>query len=397
MRIVAGGRIAEANEVGEGSLVEFPDEVPTLADGTVTLRAHAPDDVQGVYERCQDPLSQQWTTVPVPYSLDDARAFVCATIPEGWREDRQWAFAVEAHDDSGRRRYAGTVSLRNEGTGRAEIAYGSHPWVRGRGIMERALNLLLDWGFAQRGVLTVIWWANQGNWASRRLAWRLGFSVDGTVRQWLPQRGSLCDAWVGELLAGDARLPRNRWYDVPRIVGRDVVLRAHRPTDAVRVREACSDERTRYWFHRLPVPYTEQDAEEYLEGRIEQRAAGHGISWAVADPEHDELLANISLFDVKPGREAEIGYWTHPAARGRGVMTEACGLVLRHAFVAEEDGGMGLQRVMVYAAEPNTASRRVIEANGFVETGRERRGIAVRGGELVDTICYDLLASEYHR
>src|SRR3954469_20242469 len=106
MRIVAGGRIAEANEVGGGSRVEFPDEVPTLTDGTVTLRAHAPDDVQGSYEQCQDPLSQQWTTVPVPYSLDDAHAFVCGAVPEGWREDRQWAFAVEADDDSGRRGYA---------------------------------------------------------------------------------------------------------------------------------------------------------------------------------------------------------------------------------------------------------------------------------------------------
>ena len=49
----------------------------------------------------------------------------------------------------------------------------------------------------------MIWWAHAGNWASRKLAWRLGFSFDGTVRQWLPQRGELRDGWVGTLLRGE--------------------------------------------------------------------------------------------------------------------------------------------------------------------------------------------------
>src|SRR3954452_16432166 len=49
---------------------------PTLTDGTVTLRAHRPEDAQGSFEQSRDPLSQRWTTVPVPYTMDDARAFV---------------------------------------------------------------------------------------------------------------------------------------------------------------------------------------------------------------------------------------------------------------------------------------------------------------------------------
>ena len=57
--------------------------------------------------------------------------------------------------------------------------------------MERALRLLLEWGFAEQGLQTVVWWANEGNWASRRLAWRLGFTFEGTLRRWLPQRGEL--------------------------------------------------------------------------------------------------------------------------------------------------------------------------------------------------------------
>jgi RimJ/RimL family protein N-acetyltransferase len=75
-------------------------------------------------------------------------------------------------------------------------------------------------------------------------------------------------------------------------------------------------------------------------------------------------------------------------------MTEACRLVVRHAFIAEEDGGLGLQRLVVRAAEDNTASRHVIEANGFTRTGRERASTKLRDGRLVDTACYDVLVGE---
>ena len=380
---------------GKDSRVNFPDDVPTLTDGAVTLRAHHEGDIQAAYEQCVDPFSQEWTTVPVPYSLEHSRGFVTEIIPAGWRDDSEWAFAIEAEDDDGTPRFAGTLSLRNEGDLRAEVAYGSHPWARGRGIMLRALNLLLDWGFEEQNLKTVIWWANRGNWSSRRVAWRLGFSFDGTVRQWLPQRGDLLDAWVGVLLSTDERKPRNPWLDAPRIVGETVMLRAHEPKDAVRVQEACSDEHTAYWLGQMPQPYTLEMATDFIEGRKETRALGTGVHWAVVDPVTDDLLANISLFDIKPGREAEIGYWTHPAARGRGVMSEACGLVIRHAFIPEEAGGQGLQRLLIFAAEGNTASRRVIESNGFVTTGRERSSTRLRDESLVDTITYDLLESEY--
>jgi len=242
---------------------------------------------------------------------------------------------------------------------------------------------------------SVIWWANRGNWSSRKLAWRLGFSFDGTVHRWLPQRGELHDAWVGVLLAVAPRAPNGTWFEVPRVVGESVVLRAHEDRDLVRIVEAGRDARTAYWLAGLPHPYTLQSAEEYLASRVEQRATGSGLSWAVADPETDLLLANIGVFDLENGDGAEIGYWTHPAARGRGVMTQACSLVVRHAFVPVEDGGLGLRRLKIFAAERNGASRHVIEANGFVATGRNRADTRLGDGSWVDTTTYDLLASEY--
>lgn len=350
--------------------------VPTLTDGVVTLRAHRDSDIERCVEQCVDPLSIQWTTVPQPYTRDDAATFVRHVMPGGWVSDEEWGFAIE-HEGV----YAGTISLRNRGERRAEIAYGSHPDVRGRGVMERAVRLLLEWGFHAEGrdLETVIWWANAYNWASRRLAWKVGFSFDGLVRGWLPHRGELVDAWVGTLRRGDERVPAYEWLDVPRIVGKNVVLRRHRPEDEQRVLEGCTDERTAYWLGHMVHPFTAEDAAGFLLRRNDGMASGLHLHWVVADPDDDRLLGTISVLHIRLG-EGEIGYWAHPEARGRGVMSEAARLAVRHSFIDRADGGLGLRRLRLLAAVDNAASRHVAEASGFVLEGIARDAAIIRGG-----------------
>ena len=368
-----------------------PVTAPTLTDGPVTLRHPQESDVQGSWEQCQDPLSIEWTTVPVPYSHDDARSFILGFVPDAWESDKEWGFVVEAEG-----RYAGHICLRNEGSRRAEIAYGSHPWVRGQGHpmghMEHALRMLLDWGFREKDLATVIWLANVGNWASRRLAWKLGFTFEGTLRQWLPHRGELRDAWTGTLLADDPREPQRRWLDDVVLDGPGVRLRAFREEDAPRVVEACLDERTRTWLGSLPSPYTLEEALKFIRGGTALRARGDGLSWAVADPATDALIGSVGIFDLTDDLAyGEIGYWTHPDARGRGVMTTAVALVLRHAFEV-----LGLQRVKAYAAVGNTGSRHVLEASGLTEHGLERLGTVLADGR-ADCVLYDVLRGEWSR
>ena len=356
---------------------------PTLTDGVVTLRAHAPQDVTGVWEQCQDPLSREWTSVPMPYSREDAERFVNEVCPVGWLSDTEWAFAVEAEG-----RFAGTVSLRNEGHRRAEIAYGAHPWARGTGHLERAVRLLLDWGFTERDLTTVVWWTRQGNWASRKLAWKVGIEVEGVVRRWVTQRGESHPSWVGTLLREDPRAPRSPWLDCPVLVEDGVRLRPIVAADAPRIQEACSEARTQHWLGQLPTPYTLDDALAYVESRTVQLAEATGVTWAVTAPEDDELLATIGWFNHTEGAECEVGYWTHPDARGRGLMTRATGVVVRHVVAT-----LGVMRVTAFAAVDNTASRRVIEANGFTQFGTERLGIRLRDGR-ADMALYDVLAAE---
>ena len=373
--------------------------IPTLTDGVATLRAPTDDDIEGSYEQCQDPESQQWTLVAAPYSRDDARTYLRHIIPGGWESNREWGFVVEARDDTGVPRFAGTISLRNMDEGRAEIAYGSHPWVRGRGVMDRALRLLLDWGFAERDLHTVLWLARRGNWTSRRLAWRLGFSVEGTLRDWLPQRGVLVDAWVGTLRRGEPMSPRVGWLLAPRIVGDSVVLRPNVEADIPGLVEGINDPQVRRYSRTLRelAPHDEAKARERVLGHLEEAARGGSMTWTVADVETDQLLGWVALFGISPGMDAEVGYWVHPSARGRGVASEACRLAVRHAFVDTEDGGLGLHRVKAYAATENLASCRILEQAGFTRFGIERGSTQLPDGTYVDTAAYDLLTTDLPR
>ncbi|MDQ3424234.1 MAG: GNAT family N-acetyltransferase, partial [Actinomycetota bacterium] len=88
----------------------FPHDVPVLSDGTVSLRAHHRGDLDGIVEQCTDPLSIEWTTVPVPYTLAHAAEWVDQRIPKAWSDGSDLCFAIETEG-----RFAGSTSLRPEG------------------------------------------------------------------------------------------------------------------------------------------------------------------------------------------------------------------------------------------------------------------------------------------
>jgi RimJ/RimL family protein N-acetyltransferase len=135
-----------------------------------------------------------------------------------------------------------------------------------------------------------------------------------------------------------------------------VRLRPLHERDIPRVVEACSDERTQYWLSLLPSPYTDTDAASYLEASRLGAASGTWLQFAVADPHSDLLLGSVGIPRMG-AHGAEIGYWSHPAARGRGLMTEAVGLLTRHVF-STPDGGLGAHRLFIRAAVDNLASTR---------------------------------------
>lgn len=378
-------------------------DAPTLTDGhepdPVTLRPLGPDDVDDLFAMCTDPQMQRWTTVPVPYLREHAVSFVEQRAGR-WADDVEWTLGIEVRDDDGRQRLAGNVALRPDGAGGSEVGFALAPWARGRGVMSRALRLLAEWAFTGRedgggGQQVVQWQAHVGNWASRRVAWASGFRIEGTVRGLCASRGQLHDGWIGTLVRGEPMLPATPWLDTPELRGSRVVLRRWRTDDVPRVAEACADLTTQRWLPQLPAPYTVADAQWYVGSREEQQAAGEGVYWCVADADDDRCLGALGLMHLSgAGAAPEIGYWAHPDARGRGVMTEALRLAVRHAVVDVEEGGLGLPRVMLRAAAANVASVTVATRAGMTRTGVARCAERLRDGTDQDLVLFDVLAHE---
>jgi len=369
-----------------------PPRVPTLTDGTVTLRAHRPDDVPPILEQCRDPLMQRWTTVPARYQRRHAEEFV-AGRPAAWASGEELSLAVQTADG-----FAGSIDLRPDGAAGAEVGYALHPGARGRGVMSRAVRLYLAWGFRALDLQVVHWRAHVGNWPSRRVAWAAGFRVEGTVRGLLVQRGERRDAWVGSLQRGEPMAPAHPWYFPPTLRGAGLTLRGHRDSDLPRIVQACKDPQTVHWLTEVPVPYTTEDARAHLEAVQGEQASGAAMYWVVAGPD-DEVLAELALFGLRAGASdsGELGYWAHPAARGRGTTTEAVRMVCRHAVIPREEGGLGLSRLLIRAADGNLASQRVAEKAGFRRSGVERRASVMRDGTSCDDIRFDLLAEDVAR
>jgi RimJ/RimL family protein N-acetyltransferase len=84
-----------------------------------------------------------------------------------------------------------------------EIGYWLFPRARGRGVATRAVQLLLDWLFAN-GVYRVEAVVRIGNAASEHVLERSGFVREGIKRRCLVYEGSRVDATLFSRLKDDA-------------------------------------------------------------------------------------------------------------------------------------------------------------------------------------------------
>lgn len=86
-------------------------------------------------------------------------------------------------------------------TGKCEIGCWLEPAGRGRGLITRAAEHLIDWAVRERGMHRIEWITRPDNTASSNVARRLGFRLDGVLREDFPYRGTRYDSEVWSLLA----------------------------------------------------------------------------------------------------------------------------------------------------------------------------------------------------
>src|SRR5690606_40023056 len=126
----------------------------------------------------------------------------------GWADGSMFTFGVFLPSGE----LTGMLGLTMRSLGAGEIGFGGTKESRGRGHITEATVAVCRWACTRMSVDRVEWRAEVGNRASRAVAERAGFVVEGTLRSALNNKGVLRDCWVGSLLPSDLGLPSSAPY-----------------------------------------------------------------------------------------------------------------------------------------------------------------------------------------
>ena len=177
---------------------------------------------------------------------------------------------------------------------------------------------------------------------------------------------------------------------MPRVLGDRVMLREYRQEDLSEIRKWVNDDRvTKYLSTVFWPPQTMMDTQQFLSRMLE--SSGTACNFVIADLRSERYIGQLDIFrlDYKL-RQGELGMVIGDGGdRGRGLGTEALGLLLRHAFLA-----LGLERVELQVDMGNLGARRCYEKAGFVMEGVKRHAY-YRDGAFCDLGMLSVLREEW--
>ena len=136
----------------------------------------------------------------------------------------------------------------------------------------------------------------------------------------------------------------------------------------------------------FPHPYTRQDAVNWLE-----MVAANRDDLILAIEVDGEAAGGIGIHHMKDVYRfnGEIGYWLSEKHWGRGIMSDAVGAMVEHAFTKTH-----WLRLFATIFENNPASMRVLEKNGFTLEAVHRKTV-VKEGVHMDEHLYALLKENW--
>jgi RimJ/RimL family protein N-acetyltransferase len=178
--------------------MDGPLDTPTLTTRRLRLRPVADHDADDLFSLMSDREVLRYWDSPAWTDPERSTAFIercrhLATEGTGVR------LVVERLDDQA---FLGWCTLQtwNPEFRSASLGYcyGQAAW--GHGYATEAAHALLDWGFATLDLNRVQAEADTRNVASRRVLEKLGFRLEGTLREDCVVDGDVSDSWVFGLL-----------------------------------------------------------------------------------------------------------------------------------------------------------------------------------------------------
>ncbi|HYZ18584.1 MAG TPA: GNAT family protein [Gaiellaceae bacterium] len=174
-----------------------------LSDGTLRLEQLSSAHLQGLADLGHDVDVQRYTYVPSPWEEGFENTWL-ARYEQGHAEGTRAGFAIVDEESGDFLGLAALVHIDHQGN-QAEAGYIVAPQARGRGVAQRALQLLTGWALDDLGLARVELRITADNPASIRVAERSGFAREGVLRSVHLKQGIRTDVAVYSRIAGDER------------------------------------------------------------------------------------------------------------------------------------------------------------------------------------------------
>jgi len=172
----------------------------------------------------------------------------------------------------------------------------------------------------------------------------------------------------------------------PQLETERLLLKQIGPEHAPALFEMRSNPEVMQYIDR-PLAQTVNDAMALIQIIMDMQGKNEGITWGIFTKDASPLRGTIGFWRIeKQNYRAEIGYMIHPSLQGKGLMQEAIAAVLQHGF-----NTMKLHSVEANIKPNNTASKKLLERNGFVQEGYFRENYYFNG-VFSDSAIFSLLA-----
>ncbi|WP_055483467.1 GNAT family N-acetyltransferase [Sphaerimonospora mesophila] len=155
-----------------------------LTDGVVRLTPLAAADADDWHALTNVPDVVRYRVPPQPIERAEARER-CRYAGHRWLAGQQADMVIR---DAETGAFAGDIQLANiiPPLGQAMVGYSLHPGFRGRGLVTRAVRLLVEWAFADTSLGRIVAGTDPGNTASHRVLERAGFTREHLAKGLLP-------------------------------------------------------------------------------------------------------------------------------------------------------------------------------------------------------------------
>ena len=175
-------------------------ETPLLETERLRLRPMTEADLGFIYRLFSDPETNRYSSYPDLAAPEDAGRMYGGYLRPGFEDHFRLALELRETGEA-----VGTLGLYrySERDRRAELGYDLLKGQWGRGYMTEAAGALLGYGFGELGLNRVEATVDPLNLRSVRLLERLGFTLEGRMRERYMYKGGVHDELFYGLLRKD--------------------------------------------------------------------------------------------------------------------------------------------------------------------------------------------------